>query len=610
VIRHLLNRLAHRGLPIAFLAVAALAGTLAPSQARGQAPDYSLTVNSASDAASPGDCDPAHGTCPTLRAAIDFANGLAGTNTVSVALPAGTYDLGQGQLQVTNAALTLSIGGAGAAETVVERADSAPPSRIFDICASATGAPPCLSPGPTVSLSGVTIGNGSLADGNGAGILNLGGILTLTGVVVTGNSITVGSGAAGQGAGIFSNGTLTIDRSSVSENSLLGCDDGSCGTGAAGIGSRLGDLTITSSTISGNRGTNAPGGVNSAKGGTTTITNSTVSDNSAVGPASPGGGGISTFGASPLTHFVLTNDTIASNSATGEGAGIELGGAPASALTMQSTIVAQNRNVDTTTGSTADGNCDAPVTSSGYNLDSGDTCALTGPGDLSATDPELGPLRDNGGPTFTQALLAGSPAIDAVASAACPPPATDQRGVSRPQGSGCDIGAFELLQDTTPPLITVPGPITADATSPGGAVVTYSVSAQDPDDKVASLTCVPASGSTFPIGTTTVACAATDTHGNTGHADFTVHVEGADEQLTDLGALLDSFDVGRGTAGKLENDLRQTARDLARGNAKQACEELAEFGKRAVKESGKKLTADEADQLLEAASRIRAVLGC
>lgn len=71
------------------------------------------------------------------------------------------------------------------------------------------------------------------------------------------------------------------------------------------------------------------------------------------------------------------------------------------------------------------------------------TCAasLTGPGDLNNTNPLLGPLANNGGPTPTHALLAGSPAIDAAGG--CPPPATDQRGVARPQGSACDIGSFE-----------------------------------------------------------------------------------------------------------------------------------------------------------------------
>ena len=59
----------------------------------------------------------------------------------------------------------------------------------------------------------------------------------------------------------------------------------------------------------------------------------------------------------------------------------------------------------------------------------------------SPIDPKIGPLADNGGPTKTRALLSGSPAIDAASAAACP--ATDQRGVARPQGAGCDIGSFE-----------------------------------------------------------------------------------------------------------------------------------------------------------------------
>ena len=88
-------------------------------------------------------------------------------------------------------------------------------------------------------------------------------------------------------------------------------------------------------------------------------------------------------------------------------------------------------------------------TSQGHNLDSGNTCGLAGPGDLVDMDPQLGPLQDNGGPTPTQALLPGSPAIDAGGDD-CPPPATDQRGFPRPEdGNGdgmatCDIGAFEL----------------------------------------------------------------------------------------------------------------------------------------------------------------------
>jgi hypothetical protein len=100
------------------------------------------------------------------------------------------------------------------------------------------------------------------------------------------------------------------------------------------------------------------------------------------------------------------------------------------------------------------------LVSSGNNLSSDATCAasLTGPGDLNNTNPLLGPLANNGGPTQTHALLAGSPAIDAAGG--CPPPATDQRGVVRPQGSACDIGSFEFqgVGPTATPTATGPVP--------------------------------------------------------------------------------------------------------------------------------------------------------
>ena len=78
----------------------------------------------------------------------------------------------------------------------------------------------------------------------------------------------------------------------------------------------------------------------------------------------------------------------------------------------------------------------------GHNLDSENSCQFNGTGDLINTNPRLGPLQDNGGPTFTHALLQDSPAVDAGDNNGAP--ATDQRGVSRPQGSTVDIGAYEL----------------------------------------------------------------------------------------------------------------------------------------------------------------------
>jgi hypothetical protein len=81
------------------------------------------------------------------------------------------------------------------------------------------------------------------------------------------------------------------------------------------------------------------------------------------------------------------------------------------------------------------------LVSGGHNLVQDDSCNPVAT-DQSFTDALLGPLADNGGPTWTHALLPGSPAIDAADDAVCP--ATDQRGVLRPQGAACDIGSYEL----------------------------------------------------------------------------------------------------------------------------------------------------------------------
>jgi hypothetical protein len=86
----------------------------------------------------------------------------------------------------------------------------------------------------------------------------------------------------------------------------------------------------------------------------------------------------------------------------------------------------------------------------GHNLELGKSCVF----DIDA-DPEVAALADNGGPTKTMALTAGSPAIDAGDDAACP--ATDQRGVPRPQGPHCDIGAYEVVVGTTTTSTTLPG---------------------------------------------------------------------------------------------------------------------------------------------------------
>ena len=102
------------------------------------------------------------------------------------------------------------------------------------------------------------------------------------------------------------------------------------------------------------------------------------------------------------------------------------------ALTAENSIVADN-------SSETGPNCLKAATSKGNNIENGSSCGFGAAGDQTA-EPLLGPLQDNGGPGPTHALLAGSPALDH--GAACP--ATDERGVVRPQGAACDVGAYEL----------------------------------------------------------------------------------------------------------------------------------------------------------------------
>jgi hypothetical protein len=146
--------------------------------------------------------------------------------------------------------------------------------------------------------------------------------------------------------------------------------------------------------------------------------------------------------------LTLSSTTISGNSSNLAGSAIY----SFSTASLRNTIVAN---------STGAANCaGVRVTSMGHNLDSGGSCQLNATGDMSNTDPQLGSLAGNGGPTQTHALLAGSPAIDGGDTPSCP--STDQRGVVRPQYSACDIGAFELAPAPTP----TPTPAPTDTPTP------------------------------------------------------------------------------------------------------------------------------------------------
>src|SRR5262249_37145745 len=94
-----------------------------------------------------------------------------------------------------------------------------------------------------------------------------------------------------------------------------------------------------------------------------------------------------------------------------------------------------------------------------------------------------------------------------------------------PRGGGTIFRLVLTPQDTTPPELTLPGTITVEASSPSGSVVVFNATAVDAVDGPRPVTCLPASGSTFSVGTTTVNCSASDTHGNIGRGSFTVVVQ-------------------------------------------------------------------------------------
>jgi hypothetical protein len=277
-----------------------------------------------------------------------------------------------------------------------------------------------------------------------------------------------GNGSAAWGGAIYNLGNAVISRSSFISNSVwggfggnggqghhLGDPGGDGGNGGDAYGSAIysgGTFLLQNSTVAANRTSAGDGGMGGSslggphgavgKGGSAYgamcgayLVNVTVTLNSARGGYSAVGG--SAFGG--IFGCSLTNCTVASNSASvGSGSGsVAIGGGTMGSLA--NTLLAGNMP----------SNCPGYAFDGGHNLSTDTSCAFTNVGSMNNTDPKLGPLADNGGPTLTMALLSGSPAIDA--GSAIGAPATDQRGIYRPQGAGVDIGAFEYQYS---PVIT------------------------------------------------------------------------------------------------------------------------------------------------------------
>jgi hypothetical protein len=445
----------------------------------------------------------------------------------TIVVPSGSYTVASGELAISK---SVTISGAGAASTVISNAGS---SRVFHTTGS----------GNTITISGVTIrlGHPPTAMGvvSGGGVLNDAAKLTLSDDVIADNVAdadaagTGGNGGIAQGGGVFSGGggTLVVEDCEIVENqaTAVGAPNkfgGSAGGGGINTG---GTQMIEGSTFSGNTadasgGAGALGGISDGGGlevaaaGPTTLLASTFNDNLADASAGSGGtpGGIAEGGGA----FMITNApamsaanvTFTANIArTTTGGSVEAGGLSFGSNNPAITLTNATLSANTATGGDAQGgdaalggpttiventivsagaadpgneNCVGTPLSAGHNLDSLDQCNFHASGDQVNSDPMLGPLSDNGGPVATMALKAGSPAIDAGTNQGCP--VTDARGVLRPAGSACDIGAFE---------VATPAATTRTATSITTGTAVLNGSASNPDLSPAS--------AHFQFGTTT-----------------------------------------------------------------------------------------------------------
>jgi hypothetical protein len=349
----------------------------------------------------------------------------------------------------------------------IERAEDGPDLRIFHI-----------APGGRLTLHDVTLRSGSIWNAPGGAIYNArSGTVRLHDCMVRDNYASDGGGIYNDGGlGAEPDGTLELVRSTVHDN-LSWMHGG-------GIYNNSGVVTLTESTLSDNlasysryaygnggavfngplgssdglvritgcalveNGARLGGGISNRAGGVVEVTNSTISDNGAEDS-----GGVYNAGGSTIE---IVNSTISYNTAIGyvgfpgRGPGIwNIGGT----VELANVIVAWNKSW--TSNEYILLNCAGDLTSLGHNLDNDGSCGLSAAGDISNTDPLIGLLQDNLGPTRTRALLPGSPAIDAGDGAACPE--TDQRGAPRPwdgDGDGdaaCDIGAFEFQESALLP---------------------------------------------------------------------------------------------------------------------------------------------------------------
>lgn len=399
---------------------------LAASSARA---DNIFNVNTVDDRVddntSDGVCHTSANNC-SLRAALMQANHLNTSSVTRIDVPAGTYVLriprsglpfdaeDTGDLNITtplNANHRIFIKGAGAASTII---DGNQTERVLFVDEDAI-----------VTVEGVTIRNGATL--SGAGIENVHASLTIADCIIEHNQ-------ASQGGGMYSSGDLTVVRSTFRSN-----------TAVKGAGMYLtGDSVVRNSTLHGN-GADDGGGIYNASGALYVV-NSTLSLNF----ANTNGGGIWSSATTNLYNAsVIGNDADHDRDENG-GIGGGLYVAPGTAVFVSNSIVANNTILDAPIYD----DCNGFLAAYGWNLFGVmDGCTIGGGNGMASagliSTSSIGQLQNNGGPTWTHALLTGSEAIDSTFdSVRCYDEnldqlATDQRGALRPAGQRCDVGAFE-----------------------------------------------------------------------------------------------------------------------------------------------------------------------
>lgn len=443
-------------LAVAFAALGAAVGMMTPAQAGAIAVTTTLDEHNNQPPCS-------------LREAIRSANTdlpiggcAAGSGADTITLPPGTYVLGianlpteadednaiTGDLDIRTGDLTIQ--GAGAATTIVDGNGAALADRVFNVRGPITvsfnemtirngSEPTGAAGGGGVSNEGKTTFTETIITGNGTGSGG-GGVSNATGAASTFvNSAIVGNFAAASGGGV----RIGLSATSIFVDTTVGGNTANVSGG--GVSNNDGVASFANSTVSGNAAVNEGGGIFNSLPATSIIVNSTISGNR----SNQSGGGVH-GGTTTLANATVTLN-MADSDANGMGDG---GGAAGTALTVKNSIIGGNTD-SSPPPAVVSPDCQATVTSQGYNLIGTNAgCTITaGAGDKVGTAaapivPGLAPLADKGGPTLTHALLAASPAHSAGSPAppggpgdACT--ATDQRGVPRPQGGGCDMGAYE-----------------------------------------------------------------------------------------------------------------------------------------------------------------------